>query len=219
MQGIFWNGAIEDNYIQLILQEIYGKGYKEKGIYDDLLKDRNDLTIIDVGGNIGLTSYYFSKFAKQVYTLEPSKEHFECLLKMLDFNQIKNVKPLNVALYMKDGEFELGHNDNRTTFSLHLATKQESLPSEIVPAITLTTLFKNEKIEHVDFMKLDVEGSEYEILGHSSFAEVAPKIDALLIEAHSWAGRHPNQLRESLKNRGFIVEQVPNDASLFYAHK
>ena len=214
MHGFFFEPPAEDNYIGHILAEVY----KEK-VYSPIFEGKKDLVIIDVGANVGLTSYYFSQFASQVYSLEPSKEHFACMLKMLDYNQIKNVKPLNMALYMQDGEFELGHNQNKTMYSLHLAVKDDKLQSEMVPAVTFETLFKNEKIDHVDFVKLDVEGSEYEILGHSSFGEVAPKIDAMLIESHQWAGRHPNQLKESLKNRGFVVEQVPNDASLFYAHK
>jgi|SRR3989304_307962 len=214
MNGFFWEGKAEDNYLGHILAEIY----REK-VYAPFLEGKKDLTILDIGGNIGLTTYYFSQFASRVITLEPSKDHFACILKMLDFNQIKNVTPLNMALYMTDGEFELGHNQNKTMYSLHLAIKDQNIPSEMVPAVTLTTLFKDQGIDHVDFMKLDVEGSEYEILGHSTFAEVAPKIDSMLIEAHSWAGRHPNQLKESLKNRGFTVEQVQNDASLFYAHK
>jgi len=214
MNGFFFEGKAEDNYIGHILAEIY----KDR-VYASILEGRKDLTIVDVGANIGLATYYFSQFASRVISLEPSKEHFGCLLKMLDFNQIKNVTPLNMALYMNDGTFELGHNVNKTMYSLHLSVKDQTLPSEQVPAVTLSTLFRDQNIEHVNFMKLDVEGSEYEILGHSSFSEVADKIDSMLIEAHSWAGRHPNQLKESLKNRGFVVEQILNDASLFYAHK
>lgn len=214
MQGFFFEPPVENNYVGHILAEIY----KDR-VYAPILEGKKDLVILDVGANIGLTSYYFSQFASKVYSLEPSKEHFACFLKMLEFNQIKNIVPINAALYMTDGQFELGHNENKTMFSLHLAVKDANLPSEMVPAMTLTTLFKEQNIDHVDFMKLDVEGSEYEILGHATFAEVAPKIDSMLIEAHAWAGRHPNQLKESLKNRGFVVEQIANDASLFLAHK
>ena len=214
MQGFFFTGKAEDNYIGHILAEIY----KDR-VYAPILEGKKDLTIIDVGANVGLTTYYFSQFASKVISLEPSKDHFACLLQMLDYNKIKNVIPLNMALYMTDGEFELGHNQNKTMYSLHLAVKDNSLPSEQVPAVSFATLFKDQKLDHVDFVKLDVEGSEYEILGHSTFAEVAPKIDSMLIEAHAWAGRHPNQLKESLKNRGFLVDQVQNDASLFFAHK
>lgn len=214
MNGFFFEPPAENNYIGHILAEIY----KDR-VYAPILEGKKDLVILDIGANVGLATYYFSQFASKVISLEPSKEHFACLLKMLDFNEIKNVTPLNLALYMTDGTFELGHNENKTMYSLHLAVKDDKLPSEQVPAVTLTTLFKDQKIEHVDFMKLDVEGSEYEILGQTAFAEVAPKIDSILVEAHSWAGRHPNQLKESLKNRGFQVDQIANDASLFYAHK
>ena len=214
MQGFFWKERIEDNYVGHILAEIY-----KDGVYKPFLEGKENLVIVDIGANIGLTGYYFSQFASKVYSIEPSKEHFECMQKMIEFNQISNIVPINVGILSQEGEFDLFHNQNRTMFSFHTAIADRNLIPEKARVITLPTLFKEQNIEHVDFMKLDVEGSEQEILGHSSFSEVAPKIDSILLENHSWNGRHPNQLKEALKNRGFIVEQIPNDASLVYAHK
>ena len=102
--------------------------------------------------------------------------------------------------------------------SLHMGTpgwKEE----EKVEAITLEKLFEENKIDHVNLMKLDVEGSETEILSHPTFKNVANKIDTLLIERHGWSGRHPNQLNEALKNAGFTIEQIPNSADLLVAKR
>ena len=215
MNGIFFQPPLESNFIGHQMAEVY----KDR-VYAPYLEGKKDLTIIDIGANVGVVSYYFSQFAKQVFSLEPSKEHFEVLTAMLAFNKITNVKPINKAIFMKSGKFPFGGpNDNKTMRSLHMSTWQDNKPLEDVDCITLEDLFRDEKIEHCDLMKLDVEGSEYEILGSPSFKLVAPKIDVVIGESHKWAGRNENQLRESFKNNGFEFEWLKADAQLFVAKK
>lgn len=215
MNAIFFQEPIEKNFIAHILKEIYFDG-----IYEPFLRGKKDLTILDIGGNIGLTSYYFSQFAKQVYTLEPSLEHFDVMNTMLSYNKIKNVMPINKALYIKEGTFDFGGPDNNNTMrSLHSATWQDGKPRETVQATTLPVLFKEFNIEHVDFMKLDVEGSETEIVSSSSFKEVASKIDCMVIERHQWSGRNENQIVDALKFNGFKVGSIPNQTDLLVAQR
>ena len=215
MNGIFFQEPIEKNFIGHIMAEVY----KDR-VYARFLEGRKDLTVLDIGGNIGITTYYFSQFAKNVFTLEPSKEHFEVLTTMLEYNKIKNVTPINKALYMKEGEFDFGGPENNATMrSLHSATWQDGKPRETVTATTLPKLFEEYNIEHVDFMKLDCEGSETEIISSSSFKEVSQKIDMLVIETHNWSGRHENQIFDALKDNGYRIERIPNDATLIVARR
>lgn len=179
----------------------------------------NDLTILDIGANIGITSYYFSQFAKMVYSLEPAFEHFNIFTKMVAFNKIENIKPIKKALYLKNGTLPFYHNPNATMYSLHQAVHDSKLKSEKVECTTLEDLFKQEKIKHVDFMKLDIEGTEAEVLSHSSFKNVASKIDTIIVERHKWSGRHPNQLVDALKMNGYRVEQIPNQTDLLVAKR
>jgi FkbM family methyltransferase len=214
MKAIFFNEPAENNYLGHQLSEVY----KEQ-VYAPYLFGKTDLTILDIGGNIGVTSFYFSHFAKQVITLEPSKEHFEVLKKMVEFNELKNVKLINKAIFMESKKFPLFHNTNKTMFSLHGAVNDNSSPSEEVEAITLEDLFKQEKLDHVDLMKLDIEGSEIEVFSHSSFKAVADKIDLIVTERHNWSGRNPNQLNEALRNAGFLITQIPSNADLVVAKR
>jgi len=205
MQAIFFNKPIKDNYLGNQFAEVY----KER-IYAPFLMDKKDLTIVDIGSNIGITTYYFSQFAKRVVAVEPAKEHFEVLTKMVEFNELKNVTLVNKAIYMKAGEFPLFHprNENKTMYSLHSAIKAEE--EEVVQAITLEDLFKQEKLDHVDLLKMDIEGSETEVLSSDSFKAVSDKIDLIVVERHYWNGRNPNQLVEALKNNGFTIEAIPS---------
>lgn len=214
LNAIFFEGDIETNFIGHQAAEIY----KEK-IYAPFIEKKNLEVCIDIGA-MGLTPYYFSKHFKTVYSLEPSSDSFKALTTMLEYNKITNVNPINKAIYIKSGKFPLGGPDNNQTMrSLHTATWQNGQPREEVEAITLPDLFKEKNINHVDFMKVDIEGTETELFSSSSFLEVAPKIDLIITESHSWSGRNPNQLKEALKNAGFRIETIKADATVLVAHR
>jgi FkbM family methyltransferase len=221
-KGIFFTEPIESNALGHQMAEVY-----KDGIYYPYFQDKKDLTVIDCGANVGLTSFFFSHYAKIVYSIEPSSEHIEVLKYMLAQNEITNVKPFQFALSIKDDVGELTHYSNKTMYSLYQTLA--SLPGSVgnlqvtgkepCKLKRIDTFFKEENIEHVDFMKLDCEGTEYEILGSDSFKNVAPKIDKILVEVHAYSGRHPNQIVESLKNNGYKVSQIPNDTLLLVGER
>lgn len=214
MQAFFFNPPVESNYIGHQIAEIY-----KDAIYAPFLVGKSDLTIFDIGANIGLTSYYFSQFAKRVYSFEPAKEHFEVFRTMLEFNKITNVQAENFAISNSDGESMFFHLPNKTMFSLRPAAYTPNQEKESVTTMRLETYMTSRKIDHIDFMKLDVEGAEPEIICGDSFQNVASKIDLIVMETHSWNGRNPNQLLEGLKKAGFTVETIPNEASLLVAKR
>lgn len=212
LRGIFFYGELEDNWIGHQMVDIY-----HDQIYRPLLPLlKEHTTALDIGGNIGLVSMYLSHYFEKVITLEPSSEHFDAFNRNLQINNITNVTPINKALYIKNGKFPFGGPiKNKTMRSLHMATWPEGKQEEVVDAITLDTLFEEQKIDHVDLLKLDIEGSEFEVLAHSSFKKVAPKIDVIIGEFHKWAGRHPNQIREALELNGFKMSGLPHDSEIF----
>jgi FkbM family methyltransferase len=214
LQGIFWYGDFDNYFLGHQFEEIF-----KARIYAPYLENVKDAVVIDVGGNIGAFSLYASKYAKQVYTIEPSLLHFTTIMEMIKFNKIENIKPIRKALFIdSDKTYDFFHNPNRTMYSLHQAIS-DGTPPEKVQSISLDKLFKDEKITHCDLLKMDVEGTEVEIISSAGFAKVADKIDVVIGETHSWSGRNPNQIIDAFKQNGFIVETIPGDASLFVAKK
>jgi len=211
LNAIYFTPPIEANYLSHQLTEVY-----TDGIYEPLLNGRRDLTIVDLGANVGVTAYYFAKFARVVYAVEPATEHFQALREMIEYNDIRTIVPIKKAVGITNGTTRLIKNQvNLTLFSTNPIAdegiekqKWPRLPDETVEVVTLDKLFEENKIEHCDFMKMDIEGSEADVFNHSSFAEVAPKIDTIVFEMHSWNGRHPNQVNEALKNNGFKVSTI-----------
>ncbi len=164
-------------FIPYIYREIYFEG-----VYVDVLGNRKDMTIVDVGANIGVTVDHFRKYAKKVYAVEPSTEHFTALAKNKEFNDWDNVELFNVALADKDGEATLSHNEhNRTCNSI---TNDYHATNEKVKTMAMDTFFEENGIEEVDFMKFDPEGAEELILYSEGFKKVASKIKAIECEFH-----------------------------------
>lgn len=181
--------------------------YKEiefDGLYIDILNQRSDMVIVDVGANIGITANHFRKHAKKLYAIEPSPEHFAALKQNKEFNHWDNVKLLNYALADKDGELEFTQNTlNRTMNTLavgvddgshQLDVKLGTVPLKMnaqgydttvkVATKSIDHFMEENNIEQVDFMKFDVEGAEDLILRSDGFKKVCDKIKAIEVEFH-----------------------------------
>ncbi len=217
-QGIFFQPPLDDNYFGHIFEEVY-----KTRLFDSVIPAKKEGSVaIDVGGNLGIVSYYLSSRFENIYTIEPSSRHFEVLQYMLYYNEIKNVHPFKFALSGKDGTSEFYLYNNRTMDSLYGNLGGPGLTrtgSETVELKRLDTFMKEQKIEHIDLLKLDCEGVEFEILCGDSFANVADKIDTIVCEIHNFAGRNPNQIIDALKINGFEVKTVPHDATLIVAKR
>jgi FkbM family methyltransferase len=199
----------ENSYIPHILRELY-----IDKVYDRFLMGRKDITLLDIGANIGLFSMYAYPMCKTIHAIEPCKEHCDTIKKNMDYNGIKNVNIHQIAIANKNGEMTLHHSDNKTAHNLLVGGD-----GEVVKTKTLDVFFEENKIKHVDFIKLDIEGSEFEVLGGEGFAKVADKIDTIVGEIHSWAGINYNQIRDSLEQRGFRYRDIKADASIFVAER
>lgn len=217
MGQIFYPEPIEENYIPNILKEIY----MDK-VYEPYLRGKKNLVICDLGANIGLTTMYFYRFAETVYSVEPATENFNFLKENIKTNKIENVKLYQMAISHENKEVILHHSANKTMHSLtgdHSAVSNEKPSSEKVKGITIEQFMKDNKIDHIDLLKLDIEGSEPEVLCSDSFRKVADKIDVLVYEYHVWSNRVPSQINNCLKDMGFYVSQLPCEATVFVCTK
>lgn len=174
-------GNEQINWDNLFIPYIYKEIYLE-GVYIDALNQKKDMVIVDVGANIGITVDHFRKYAKKVYAIEPSTEHFTALQKNKEFNHWDNVVLTKGALADEDGEMRLSHNTaNRTCNSL---VNDYGTEGEMVKTFAMDSYFKENNIDEVDFCKFDVEGADDMVLRSEGFRKVAPKIKSILVEFH-----------------------------------
>jgi len=122
-------------------------------------------TVLDIGANIGYYTLIFSKLVGpkgKVFSFEPDIENFKILKKNVKVNNCKNVILVNKAVSDKNGTEKMtifDGNRGRNTVGARDFNDEEITSKEPVKTIAIDEyLDKNIK---VDFIKIDIQGSEY----------------------------------------------------------
>lgn len=143
----------------LINDEIYGRK-----IYDRFHEIQSDDFVIDVGGHVGVFALKASRKAKggMVISVEPHPSNYELLVRNMKENEIRNVQPLNLALASVGRQhirLYLSKNPRGHSTSIRVSSKYLR-----VQAKTIDQLISDLKLKKVDFIKIDAEGAELDIL-------------------------------------------------------
>lgn len=199
MQALYFTD-IKSGHITHILKEIY-----MDCAYESFFAGKTDLVILDCGANVGIVSYYMREYAKRIYAIEPLPAHVECIANMIDFNGLGDKISIHpYALSDKTGSANFFTQGNTTMCNL-----QGGDNSIEVATITIGDFLDAHEIEHVDFMKVDIEGGEAGLLGSESFAAVAPRIKCIIGEWHSWSVMSQSALAQRLQDCGYRFEWLP----------
>jgi FkbM family methyltransferase len=152
--------------------------YKPKYLENDVC--------VDIGANVGMATTYLKQFCKRIYSIEPTPSTYEALV--MNVGKMEGVKTFNHAIYTTNDQIKLYGYKNEPEQTSHPGSYLNDTPtktSEIfVPCKTLATFMKDNGIEKIDVLKIDCEGSEYEIFCDDTFNEVSDKIDCIVGESH-----------------------------------
>ncbi len=204
MKGIFYTGEIEQSCIAQILSEVY-----IDRVYAPFVEGRQGLVIVDAGANVGVTAQYFSRYARRVIAVEPSSAHCACIREMIQRNGIQNIILTQCAISDKEGEQMLSEFPGNSTMNTLQPGTVGWKNGEIVQTFTIKLLFDYYLFKHVDLLKLDIEGGEAAVLRSPEFAEVAPMIDTIVGEWHSWAAITQREVQDILCMLGFRFQWIP----------
>lgn len=126
-------------------------------------KNRNKYKrVADIGGNVGLHSFVLNRCGYDVSCYEPDPQHYAWLCDTLNRNNCTSVKAYNSAVSSKSGELEFVRVIGNTTSS-HLAGSKES-PYGPLERFPVKVEAIKAIIDWADFLKIDAEGHEKEIL-------------------------------------------------------
>jgi len=137
-----------------------------------------------------------AKLGKYVYAIEPVKTSFDALNKSIELNRYKNIKAYNLAVCSQTGvkNITTSHRNNWATmldFKLAADKYKQKFNRfykgvEKVNAVTLDDFTTDNKIGTIDFLRMDVEGYETEIIkGGLKTLKAMPKGAYLAIEVHA----------------------------------
>jgi FkbM family methyltransferase len=128
---------------------------------------REGFVFIDVGANVGAYSLFVAARAgpaARILAVEPQPEIFERLIFNIRLNAIPTVKAIDCAVAEKPGDVTLFLDPNNAgESSLKVVSSSGARPIRVA-ARTLLDLIQSEGYDHVDAIKLDVEGAEDLIL-------------------------------------------------------
>jgi FkbM family methyltransferase len=186
----------------------------EDDIIEHFTPKQGDI-VVDIGAHIGLYTIISSKRVGtkgKVVAIEADPGNFEMLNRNIKLNQLTNVIPLNYAVYSKETKIKLylpsgesGFTKYNTIMSNWVNTEDKFVE---VNANTLDYLLQLNQIreEQVNWIKIDVEGAEFEVLKGAQNVLSKSKDIALLMELHGPPNVYRPKVQELLNLYNFKIE-------------
>jgi FkbM family methyltransferase len=174
---------------------IYHEIYNLLDYYKDRYKTINDGdVVVDLGGNVGIFNRWaYSQGASKVISFEPDKRYF----KLLSLNADPRSVLFNAAVADTIGEFTLYQTDHLGGSTLLGAGDGVKYP---VRTYTLNYLFETGLVDHIDFLKVDIEGAELHAFAGIS-NENLMKVKCIAMEYHHGHLGFNEELRQGLIDR------------------
>ena len=159
---------------------------------------------VDLGANEGYFTVLGAKICGprgRVVAVEPQDGLLPVIAENLRLNGLKWVHVVQAAVSDKSGTatIHLSADVNCGGSSLIPHTKYR-LPTQKVTTRTLTEILDEQGLDHVDFMKVDIESFEWEMLHGAPEAFKSRRIRAMAMEIHN----------EILQERGLDAAEIVN---------
>jgi FkbM family methyltransferase len=185
--------------IEIFLREEYGS------IQDDAV-------VLDIGAHVGTFTIYAATTAHggRVYAYEPDPKAFEVLQANLRLNAVADsVRAFNVAVAGESSDRELLVSGTSFFFpTLVNEANAETIRTEgiRVGCTTLAEILDANALDRVDLLKMDIEGSEYEVLYATAAADLQ-RVDRIRMEYHNLdeESRNAAALRRFLVGHGYRI--------------
>jgi FkbM family methyltransferase len=174
----------------------------------------NTPVIFDCGANVGTSCAFFKHIYPQsrILAFEPNPKITDYLLRNIKNNSLENIEVIEKAVWITNSGIELGL-DNADASSIHLEKNKTKVKS-----VRLKDYLEKEEV--VDMLKMDIEGTEIEVL--KDCRESLTNVKNIFVEFHSYRNK-PQKLSEVievLETAGFryFVMQPENRVSPLINH-
>lgn len=192
--------ARPDTHDAMIVQQTFGASYKQYPI-------QAGWRVMDIGAHIGTFALKAWRAGAQVWAFEPEPENFGLLTRNIAQNGAWTVHAFQDAVTGTTGRATLyvwqKSPGNTGSYGMHYGAAFGA------PALEVNTVTLAEALLLLDgpcdLLKLDCEGSEYDIL-ESATPAVLARVGRIVMEWHVAVGR-AHHLRDHLLGAGFVLDK------------
>jgi FkbM family methyltransferase len=165
-----------------------------------------ETNFVDIGANLGIFSLIAAKnpMIKTIHAFEPDKVSFEFLLRNIEKNRAQIIEPYNVAIGESSGTVLLskveGHSGLSKIVAYSESNAKTSFKIQMIDHSHLNTFLNINEYEY--FIKIDVEGYEFQVLKTLLACRIFPKVKSFYLEFDKNMGK-VGQVEEFLTENGF----------------
>jgi FkbM family methyltransferase len=179
--------------------------------YLDFARLEEGNIVLDIGAYSGVTSIIFAQRVGprgHVYAFEPDKTNYDCAKINIEMAErvmgLGNITLLNKAIWSHSNGVMFSHEGSMGSSAVAITGGGRGTESTI-PSISLDDFLQENNLSRVDFVKLDIEGGEIEMLKHSK--DTLRSVGArLIIEPHLVDGTlSTRRCCDILASAGFAV--------------
>ncbi len=189
---------------------------------------RENMTVFDVGANVGELTLLFSRFAAggSIHAFEASRAAFEKLEIVCRAANGRNITLNHLALADKKGSIRLHvYDDDYLSFNTQGVRKIKECGLEVEPigieetsAVTVDDYCEEKGIEQIDLLKIDVEGAELQVMKGARRMLKSKRIACLTFEFGQTTfdmGNSPAEIEYYLKEIDYKIRNIVKGNSIF----
>lgn len=191
--------------------------YGSEKLFRELLEP--DMVVLDVGANLGIYTLHALSAGCEVYSFEPVPRTYEIMrqnIKANGFADTGKAHTFNCAVSDNDKPVSFYYNVKMCGHSNMFEAEGDSDREISVDCVVLDDLLAD--IPHIDVVKIDVEGAEYNVLsGMKKILDRNPGVRILIEFAPTHiirAGRKPEDLLRLIKELGFSKKLITGSGEL-----
>lgn len=174
------------------------------------------MSVIDIGANIGITTVAIAKKIGRkgkLYSFEPVPEYFNILKKNISSNRLENVKAYELAVTDQVGRAYFYQKGLSSGVLFEKGAEKFEAPTT-----TIDRFLSEEKVERIDLINMDCEGSELLVLKGAKETLRKNKVNIFCEIHHDFLkelGQSVEDLVEYLQGLEFQVQSISlNDSKL-----
>jgi FkbM family methyltransferase len=204
-------------------------GMKGKGIrfvrpnyiYADRFNGTSTILDVGCGSEAEFSRFMIDRFRLQAFGVDPTRKHAPAL-RALEEEYGDRFRHLPLAVSFENGSIPFNESTEHESGSIlaeHTNVQNDETLSYEVESVTPAGLLKRAGISKADFLKLDLEGAEYELLERLTGEEWRP-FEQVFIEFHhhctGYTEKDTRRRVRALSGMGFRVFSLDLHNYLFY---